>query len=70
LELGINWKDKDMVGAVGLVCRRGSTAFGFAYGSSIDNLTYSSARAISQLIKTNGKRVFLVDTLALVRNYF
>jgi hypothetical protein len=59
-----------MAGAVGLVCRRGSAAFGFAYGSSIDNLNYSSARAISQLVKTNGKRVFLVDTLALVSNYF
>ncbi|KAJ4775304.1 coiled-coil 90B-like protein (DUF1640) [Rhynchospora pubera] len=56
-----------MAGAAGLVCRRGASAFGFAYGSSIDNLNFSSVRSISQLVKANGKRVFLVDTLALVR---
>jgi hypothetical protein len=28
----------------------------------------SAARSISQLVKTNGRRAFLVDTLALVSN--
>lgn len=59
-----------MAGAAGLVCRRGGAAFGFAYGSSIDNLNHMPVRSISQLVKTNGKRAFLVDTLALVRNCF
>ncbi|XP_078161397.1 protein FMP32, mitochondrial-like [Carex rostrata] len=56
-----------MAGAAGLVCRRGGASFGFAYGSSIDNLNHMTVRSISQLVKTNGKRAFLVDTLALVR---
>ena len=29
----------------------------------------STARSISQLVKTNGRRAFLVDTLALVSNF-
>ncbi|KAJ3672431.1 hypothetical protein LUZ60_007152 [Juncus effusus] len=56
-----------MSGAAGLISRRGGAGFGFGHGSSIENLNLGAVRSISQLVKTNGRRAFLVDTLALVR---
>ncbi|XP_072966977.1 protein FMP32, mitochondrial-like [Typha angustifolia] len=46
--------------AAGVASRRGGACAWAA-------LTSSSARSISQLVKANGNRAFLVDTLALVR---
>lgn len=63
--------------AAGIVCKRSGAALEFysRYGwaaltsGSVHSLlpsNFAPQRCISQLVKTNGKRAFLVDTLALV----